>query len=301
MNLKFDCFVAKFSSFATVAALALCACNEQKTEKAAAEQAAEQAAENAAQSKSLVVFYSQNGATKTVAGIFQKERNADVFEITLVQPYPSTYDSTVAAVRVQRESKQWPALTNPKADLAKYDTVFLGYPIMFGTFAPPIYSFLDSNDLSGKVVVPFCTYGSGGRKASAAELKTLEPNASVTLAYGISNKRISAEGADSVVAAEVEAFFANLETGKTEEMLMGGYSEQRPLTAEDSAVFAAATKDYGYLSLKPLSVSTQVVAGINYLFTCEMKAFGGPATETKVKIFRPLPGRGEPELIVVEK
>lgn len=150
-------------------------------------------------------------------------------------------------------------------------------------------------------MVPFCTYGSGGRKASAAELKTLEPNASVTLAYGISNKRISAEGADSVVAAEVETFFANLAEGKTEEMLMGGYSEQRPLTAEDSAVFAAATKDYGYLSLKPLSVSTQVVAGTNFLFTCEMKAFGGPATQTNVKIFRPLPGRGEPELIVVEK
>ena len=73
------------------------------------------------------------------------------------------------------------------------------------------------------------------------------------------------------------------------------------LTAEDSAVFAAATKDYGYLSLKPLSVSTQVVAGTNFLFTCEMKAFGGPATQTNVKIFRPLPGRGEPELIVVEK
>ena len=305
MNRKFNGFIAKFSGLIAVAALTLCACNEQKTEKAAAEQpaqqAAEQPAESAAPSKSLVVFYSQNGATKTVAGIFQKERNADVFEISLVQPSPSTYDSTVAAVRVQRESKQWPALANPKADLAKYDTVFLGYPIMFGTFAPPIYSFLDSNDLSGKVVVPFCTYGSGGRKASAAELKTLEPGANVTLAYGISNKRISAEGADSVVSAEVEAFFANLAEGKTEEMLMGGYSEQRPLTAEDSAVFAAATKDYGYLSLRPLSVSTQVVAGTNFLFTCEMKAFGGPATETNVKIFRPLPGRGEPELIVVEK
>ena len=303
MNLMLDSFVAKFSGFAVaVTALALCACGSQEsTQNKTSAKPAEQAAEQPAPSKSLVVFYSQTGSTKKVADAFQKARNADVFEIKTATPYPSTYDSTVAAVRVQRESKQWPALANPKADLAKYDTVFLGYPIMFGTFAPPIYSFLDSNDLSGKVVVPFCTYGSGGRKASAAELKTLEPNANVTLAYGISNRRISAEGADSVVATEVEAFFANLAEGKTEEMLMGGYSEQRPLTAEDSAVFAAATKDYGYLSLKPLSVSTQVVAGTNYLFTCEMKAFGGPATQTNVKIFRPLPGRGEPELIVVEK
>ena len=158
-----------------------------------------------------------------------------------------------------------------------------------------------SNDLSGKVVVPFCTYGSGGRKASAEELKTLEPNANVTLAFGISNKRMTAETGDSVARAEVETFFANLETGKTDEMLMGGFSEQRPLTAEDSAVFAEATKDYAYLSLKPLSVATQIVAGTNYLFVCEMKAFGGPATQTNVKIFKPLPGRGAAELIVVEK
>jgi flavodoxin len=277
------------------------ACNGQESAQSKTGEKNVQPAAQPAATKSLVIFYSQNGATKKVAEIFQKARNADVFEIALATPYPSTYDSTIAAVGAQRESKQWPALVNAKADLAKYDTVFLGYPIMFGSFAPPIYSFLDSNDLSGKVVVPFCTYGSGGRKASAAELKTLEPNANVTLAYGISNKRVTAENGSEVAAKEIEAFFADLETGKTDEMLMGGYSEQRPLTAEDSAVFAAATKDYAYLSLKPLSVSTQVVAGTNFLFTCEMKAFGGPAVQTNVKIFRPLPGRGEPELIVVEK
>lgn len=251
--------------------------------------------------KSLVVFYSQTGSTKKVADVFQKARNADVFEIKTATPYPSTYDSTVAAVRAQRESKQWPALLNAKVDLAKYDTIYLGYPIMFGSFAPPIYTFLDSNDLSGKVVVPFCTYGSGGRKASAAELKTLEPGANVTLAYGISNKRISAENGVEVAAKEIEAFFADLAVGKTDEMLMGGFSEQRPLTAEDSAVFVAATKDYAYLNLKPLSVATQVVAGMNFLFVCEMKAFGGPASQTNVKIFRPLPDRGAPELLAVEK
>ena len=275
MNRKFGLIAA------AVTALALCACESTP--------------------KSLVVFYSQNGATKKVAEIFQKCRNADVFEIALATPYPSTYDSTIAAVGAQRESKQWPALVNAKADIAKYDTVYLGYPIMFGSFAPPVYTFLDSNDLSGKVVVPFCTYGSGGRKASAAELKTLEPNANVTLAYGISNKRITADNGAEVAAKEVEGFFADLAAGKTDEMLMGGFSEQRPLTAEDSVVFAAATKDYAYLKLAPLSVATQVVAGTNYLFVCTTSGFNRPPTETMVKIFKPLPGRGEPELIVMEK
>lgn len=294
MNRKFGMLVA------TAVALGLWACGGQESAQSKA-QAETQASAAPKESKSLVVYFSQTGATKKVAELFQKAKKADVFELTLATPFPSTYDSTIAVVREARETKKWPALVNAKPDLAKYDTVYLGYPIMFGTFAPPIYTFLDSVDLGGKVVVPFCTYGSGGRKASAAELKELEPNANVTLAYGISNKRINAENGVEVATAEIEAFFENLQAGKTDEMLMGGFSEQRPLTAEDSAVFMAATKDYAYLGLKPLSVSTQVVAGTNFLFTCEMNAFGGPAVQTNVKIFRPLPGRGEPELIVVEK
>ena len=283
-------------------AVALAGCNEdsaQKQQSKPAENAVESAAPQA--TKSVIVYYSQTGTTKKLAGILKQAVNADEIELKLVNAYPSTYDSTIAAVGAQRESKQWPELVNAKLDLAKYDTVYLGYPIMFGSFAPPIYTFLDSNDLSGKVVVPFCTYGSGGRKASAAELKTLEPNANVTLAMGISNKRMSREDGDSTAKAEVETFLANLAAGKTDEMLMGGFTEQRPLTAEDSAVFATATKDYAYLKLAPLSVATQVVAGTNYLFVCTTSGFNRPPTETMVKIFRPLPGRGEPELIVMEK
>ena len=289
--------LCKILVIASAMASLLMGCNEQKKEPEVQAKPAEQPVV----SKSLVVFYSKNGTTKKIAEIFQKSRNADVFEIALATPYPSTYDSTIAAVGAQRESKKWPELVNAKLDLAKYDTVYLGYPIMFGSFAPPVYTFLDSNDLSGKVVVPFCTYGSGGRKASAAELKTLEPNANVTLALGISNKRITREDGDSIAKAEVETFLANLAEGKTDEMLMGGFSEQRPLTAEDSAVFATATKDYAYLKLAPLSVATQVVAGTNYLFLCTTSGFNRPPTETMVKIFRLLPGRGEPELIVMEK
>lgn len=293
----------KFGLILVAAAMcAFTACNQESAQSKTGEKGAQpEAAAPQASSKSLVVYYSQTGATKKLAEIFQKAKNADVFEIATVTPYPSTYDSTIAAVGAQRESKQWPALVNAKADLAKYDTVYLGYPIMFGSFAPPVYTFLDSNDLSGKVVVPFCTYGSGGRKASAAELKTFEPNANVTLAYGISNKRITAENGAEVAAKEVEGFFADLATGKTDEMLMGGFTDQRALTAEDSAVFAAATKDYAYLKLAPLSVATQVVAGTNYLFVCTTSGFNRPPTETLVKIFKPLPGRGEPELIVMEK
>lgn len=289
MNLKMGSAVVA----ASIAA-AFVACSGTKTETAQAQNQVQ-----VQTSKSVVVFFSQTGTTKTVANEFQKQLGADAVELKMVTPYPSTYDSTIAVTRAERESKTWPALENARLNLDQYDTVYLGYPIMYGTFAPPIYTFLDSNDLSGKVVVPFCTYGSGGRKASSAELKTLEPNANVTLSFGMSNKRVNSS--EVKVADEVAAFLGALTSGKTEEMLSGGYSEQRPVTDEDEAVFTAATKDYGYLNLKPMSVSTQVVAGMNYMFICEMQAFGGALETVKVKVFKPLPGKGNPQMMGVEK
>lgn len=294
-------FLCAIGAIATMACFT--ACNEQNntqndSTKTAQAQPANKESAQVQPAKNLVVFYSQTGTTKKVAEEFAKQLNAESIELKTVQNYPSTYDSTIAAVRAQRESKQWPALTNAKLDMAKYDTLYVGFPIMFGSFAPPIYTFLDSNDLSGKTVVPFCTYGSGGRLASAKELKELEPNANVVIAYGISNRR--ANNPDVSVASEVKSHIEAVRAGTDEKNLVGAYGESRTPTEDDLAVFAAATKDYGYLNLTPLSVSSQIVAGTNYMFSCNMKAFGEDLS-AMVKIFRPLPGRGEPQLISVDK
>ena len=56
---------------------------------------------------------------------------------------------------------------------------------------------------------------------------------------------------------------------------------------------------YDYLHLTPISVSSQVVAGINYMFTCTQKMGEEDVNQVTVKIFAPLPGRGEPELVEV--
>lgn len=285
----------KFLSVFGAVAVAACmtACNEQKT---AQNQTAVEPAAKA--QKNAVIYYSQTGTTKKVAEEFAKQLGADAIELQLVTPYPSTYDSTITAVRAERESKKWPALANAKQDLSNYDTLYVGAPIMFGFFAPPMYTFLDSNDLSGKVLVPFCTYGSGGRLASAKELKQLEPNANVVLSYGISNRRANNPEVD--LSGEVEKHITAVRAGTDEKNFVGAYGESRQPTEEDLAVFAEATKDYGYLNLTPLTVSSQVVAGMNYIFQCQMKAFGEELAAS-VKIFKPLPGRGPAQLISVDK
>ena len=90
------------------------------------------------------------------------------------------------------------------------------------------------------------------------------------------------------------------------ETMVGGWSpvvqEAGKLPEDAQAAFDKALEQLDGAVYTPVALlSTQVVAGTNYLFVCEMKAFGGPATQTNVKIFKPLPGQGAAELIVVEK
>ncbi|MBQ8979462.1 MAG: flavodoxin, partial [Oscillospiraceae bacterium] len=52
-----------------------------------------------------------------------------------------------------------PEIANDTVDLEGYTTVYIGYPIWWGD-APRIMStFVESHDLEGKTVIPFCTSG----------------------------------------------------------------------------------------------------------------------------------------------
>lgn len=52
-----------------------------------------------------------------------------------------------------------------------------------------------------------------------------------------------------------------------EKQLCGGYQEQREISEEEMALFRSVT-GRGDMVLTPLSVSTQIVSGINYKFWC---------------------------------
>ncbi|MBL4772766.1 MAG: hypothetical protein JKX98_03960 [Alcanivoracaceae bacterium] len=76
--------------------------------------------------------------------------------------------------------------------------------------------------------------------------------------------------------------------------LAGGWSKYRDLTTEDKAVFDEAMKNHGdCVNYSPTSVSTQVVAELNFRFKCTASI---PPAEIVwkviIEIFQPL--KGEP-------
>ncbi|MCQ2145039.1 MAG: hypothetical protein MJY72_04795 [Bacteroidales bacterium] len=90
--------------------------------------------------------------------------------------------------------------------------------------------------------------------------------------------------------------------GQEAEKMVGAFGDQREITEGEMAMFKTVTANDETSSYVPLSVSTQVVAGINYKFYCryDPQESEGPAY-CWVTIYKPLPGSGDPRILSIEK
>lgn len=117
----------------------------------------------AAGGKTLVVYFSATGSTKTAAEAIAAATGGDLLELEPAEPYTSAdLDYNNADSRVSREHDDETlrdvALKTTTADnWADYDTVYIGYPIWWGIAAWPVDTFVKANDFTGKTVIPFCT------------------------------------------------------------------------------------------------------------------------------------------------
>ena len=120
------------------------------------------------ENKILIVYYSAQSHTKSVAEKIAKNLNADLFEIIPEDVYTEDDLNWLNSnSRVSREhndeSLRDVKLKNTKVDnWEKYDTVLIGYPIWWGIAAWPVDNFVKENNFTGKTVIPFCTSASSG-------------------------------------------------------------------------------------------------------------------------------------------
>ena len=212
--------------------------------------------------KMLVLYYSQTGNTKAVAEEIANKLGADIEEITMEDPYDPDFQATIDRCLKEREQDILPTIHPVKADLANYDVIFLGYPVWFGTYAPPVITFLNSADLSGKKIVPFCTFGSGGLESSVKDLVAAEPNAEVLPGYGVRAARLDA------MPKEVDNFLKANGFLEGEYTKLAEFPEQHEVSADEAAIFDAAVDGYPMLHAKAKTVATRTLPdGTEYLFT----------------------------------
>ena len=109
--------------------------------------------------KALVVYYSYSGNTKNIAEHIAKELGADTAVIDTVTAYEGDYNAVVDQGHDEIRKGYKPPIKPVGADLSQYDTIILGTPVWWYTFAPAVKTFIESNDLSGKTIYPFATNG----------------------------------------------------------------------------------------------------------------------------------------------
>lgn len=123
--------------------------------------------------KSVVLYFSATGNTKEIAERIAKEANSDIIEIIPKEEYKKedlNYNNDCRANREQNDSKARPEIKN-MIDISKYDTIYLGYPIWWGTNPKIILTLLDTYDFTNKTIIPFCTSGSTGISGSVNDLR----------------------------------------------------------------------------------------------------------------------------------
>ncbi len=127
----------------------------------------------------LVAYFSRSGNTREIANQIHRRVGGDIFEIVSVKPYPSDYAACVDQAKRELRSGDRPALKTKVNDFGSYDVIFIGYPNWWGTFPAPVKTFLTANDLSGKIIIPFCTHEGSGLGQSVGDIAELCPKSTI--------------------------------------------------------------------------------------------------------------------------
>lgn len=131
--------------------------------------------------KTLIVYYSYSGITKSCGEIFAEIMKGDLLELIPEKPYSFHYNTAVKEIRREIERGICPKLISKDIEIIDYDLILIGSPNWLKTFAPPVRTFLRKKDWKDKKILPFCTHGGGGLGRMEEEIKRECPEAEVLL------------------------------------------------------------------------------------------------------------------------
>ena len=143
----------------------------------------------------LVVFFSHAGDnysvgnvkvgnTKIVADYISEMTGADQFEIVTHKYDGMAYRPLCDLAKEEQQNGELPEFEGG-VDVSKYQTVFIGGPVWWGTYPQVMFTFFSKYDLSGKTVIPFTTHEGSGLGNCVKDVKKAYPNATVLDGFSI--------------------------------------------------------------------------------------------------------------------
>ena len=153
----------------------------------------------------LIAFYSRAGEnyfggsyrriavgnTERAAEMLAELTGGRLCKIEQAQPYSEDYQTCIAEAKADLQKKARPKLQALPDGLDAYDEIYLGYPNYWGTMPMAVYTFLESCDLTGKVIHPFCTHEGSGLSHTVQDIRTAAPGAAVTKGLAIHGSSVA--------------------------------------------------------------------------------------------------------------
>ena len=121
--------------------------------------------------KTIIVYFSLEGNTDFVAQKIASELNADILRLSPKKVYPSKGFSKFFWGGKSAVMGEAPELEPYSFNAQDYDLIIFGTPVWAGTFAPPLRTFINENDMTGKKFAAFACQGGEGNQKKFKKLK----------------------------------------------------------------------------------------------------------------------------------
>lgn len=126
------------------------------------------------------------GNTQYVAMLISEKIGADIYRIEPKIPYTKEHSDLISQAKEEKSQNLRPKIKKPISNFNDYDTIYVGYPIWFDDLPQIMYTFFESYDFSGKIVIPFSTHGGSGLADTVNIIKGMTKAKVETNAFTIS-------------------------------------------------------------------------------------------------------------------
>ena len=133
------------------------------------------------------------GNAGQIAAWIAEEAGCETMEILTEDAYPVNYDETVNQAKQEQNEGFRPMLKADEKAVEDYDTIYLVFPNWWGDLPMPVFSFLDSHDLSGKTVNVFVTHEGSRFSGTVETIRELEPGAEVLEGLAVQGANVTDE------------------------------------------------------------------------------------------------------------
>lgn len=134
------------------------------------------------------------GNTEALAVMIAGRAGCDLHRIEAADPYPHSYDETVARNVREQDADARPAIAGDLPDLAGYDTVILASPI-WNVRPPMIMSTLaESVPLGDRTLLPVTTHAMSGLGRAVEVYSALAPDATIGDGLAVRGEQVAEAG-----------------------------------------------------------------------------------------------------------